>query len=73
MVESTFCLAGYIARCYTLFYSSIFGSKLNKELESLKFQVVASTPVGVELVSNEYYEGCEIIIGEMKTHAKEDM
>jgi len=33
----------------------------------MNFQLVASTPVGAELITNMYYKGCEIIIGEMKT------
>ena len=42
---------------------------MNKESESMKFQLIVSTPVGVELVTNTYYRGCEVVIGKVKTSA----
>ena len=35
--------------------------------EPLKFQLVISTPIGAEMVTNMYYKVCEVMIGEVKT------
>ena len=74
VVEGTVCLARYTARVLFdpgathSFISFAFASKMNNESESMKFQLVVSTPVGVELVTNTYYRGCEVI-GNVKTSA----
>ena len=46
------------------FISSAFAYKLNQSPESLGFQLVISTPVGVEMISSTRYKDCEVVIGE---------
>ena len=48
--------------------SSAFASKLNQSPESLEFQLVISTPVGVEMISSTRYKDCEVVISEVKTY-----
>jgi len=47
------------------FISSAFAYKLNQSPESLGFQLVISTMVGVEMISSTRYKDCEVVIGEV--------
>ena len=75
VVEGTVCISENIARVLFdpgathSFISSSFATTINKESEPMSYQLVVSTPVGARLTTSEYYKGCEIIIGEMKTQA----
>jgi len=75
VVEGTICLSKIVARVLFdsgathSFISSSFATKINKKSEPLSFQLVVSTSVGTKLTTDVYYKGCEITIGEMKTHA----
>ena len=46
------------------YISNAFAYKLNKNSEPLKFQLVISTPLDAEVISNMYNRGSEIRIGE---------
>ena len=74
VVEGMISLSGHTAHalfdpCAThSFISSAFAYKLNQSPESLGFQLVISTPVGVEMISSTRYKNCEVMIGEVKKH-----
>ena len=73
VVECTIFLAGHTARVlFDLgathsFTSKTFAHKLNKNPKPLKFQLLISTPVGIEATINLIYKGCEVMIEKIKT------
>ena len=73
VVEGMISLSGHIAHALFdpvathSFISSAFAYKLNQVSESLRFQLVVSTPIGVKIIVSTKYVNCEVMIGEMET------
>ena len=69
MMEGTIYLARYNAQLLFdpsathSFISFIFASKINKEPESMKFQLVVSTPVGAETALIHTIEDMKLLKG----------
>jgi len=73
MVEDITCIMGHTtwvlfnpSATYS-FISAAFASKLNKKSEPLEFQLIISTYLGAEMIANNYYKKCAVMIGEVKT------